>query len=59
MRKNARAPRLVEDANGEVDENYWAQAAADRADNGEGSGMYCPDSGKYERKTTWMCILMT
>ncbi|WWC67762.1 uncharacterized protein I206_101674 [Kwoniella pini CBS 10737] len=39
MRKNGTAPRLIENANGEIDENFWAQAAADRADGGLDEGM--------------------
>ncbi|WWD22189.1 hypothetical protein CI109_106680 [Kwoniella shandongensis] len=35
MRRNASATRMAENPNGEIDENFWAQAAADRAD-GEG-----------------------
>ena len=38
MRKNAQAPRMAEDANGEIDQAFWAQAAADRVDGG-GGGM--------------------
>lgn len=30
---------MAENADGEIDENFWAQAAADRADIDEGEGM--------------------
>ncbi|ORX34460.1 condensin complex subunit 2/barren [Kockovaella imperatae] len=36
MRRNANRTRLENDPNGEIDENFWAQAAADRIDIGEG-----------------------
>ncbi|WVF69854.1 hypothetical protein IAT40_004635 [Kwoniella sp. CBS 6097] len=39
MRRNGHTVRMAENPNGEIDENFWAQAAADRADagvNGEG-----------------------
>ncbi|KAK8846876.1 hypothetical protein IAR55_005966 [Kwoniella newhampshirensis] len=32
MRRNASAARMAENPDGEIDENFWAQAAADRAD---------------------------
>ncbi|WRT64946.1 uncharacterized protein IL334_001886 [Kwoniella shivajii] len=40
MRRHANAARMAENPNGEIDENFWAQAAADRADGGiDGDGM--------------------
>ncbi|RXK39032.1 hypothetical protein M231_03656 [Tremella mesenterica] len=32
MRRNAVSTRMAENPNGEIDENFWAQAAADRAE---------------------------
>ncbi|WVQ97904.1 hypothetical protein IAU59_005021 [Kwoniella sp. CBS 9459] len=40
MRRNGHTVRMAENPNGEIDENFWAQAAADRADAGvDGEGM--------------------
>ncbi|WVQ69054.1 uncharacterized protein L199_007266 [Kwoniella botswanensis] len=40
MRRSGAVTQLAENANGEIDENFWAQAAAERADAGlEGDGM--------------------
>ncbi|WWC59441.1 uncharacterized protein I303_101997 [Kwoniella dejecticola CBS 10117] len=39
MRKSGTASRMAENANGEIDENFWAQAAADRADDNMADGM--------------------
>ncbi|WVR04495.1 hypothetical protein IAU60_001499 [Kwoniella sp. DSM 27419] len=38
MRRNGTATRMAENPNGEIDENFWAQAAADRVDGDPGQG---------------------
>lgn len=43
MRRNTKVARM-ENADGEIDENYWAQAAAERAEDGDANmgGTFLP-----------------
>lgn len=52
MRRNGQAARIAGDVNGEIDENFWAQAAADRAE-----GDLDMDGGEHRASLTAMKLI--